>query len=106
MRQPIHMHVCPKTVIAMALILLVCTSATATEITHDWTVGGWVNNGIGFTGFKQGDGSADTEFRYGRGHSDYLTFPFHIYWIPVIAFAPIAGFGAYLYARSRRKQAV
>ena len=98
-------HLSPKTVTAAALMLFVCTNARATQITHDWTVGGWVNNGIGLTGFKKDDGSADTEFRYGRGTFDYFRFPFHIYWIPVIAFGPITGFGAYLYASSRRKQA-
>ena len=99
------MHVSPRTVIAVVLTLFVCNAATATEITHDWTFGGWVKNGIGFTGFKKDDGSADTEFRYGRGMSDYFRFPFHIYWIPVIAFAPVAGLGLYLYAHARRKQA-
>jgi len=93
--------------VAVALMLFVGikTTATATEITHDWTIGGWLKNGIGLTGFKKDDGSADTEFRYGRGMFDYIRFPFHIYWIPVIAFAPMAGFGLHLYVHARRNQA-
>ena len=98
------MRVSPKNVVAVALMLLVISEATATEITHDWTIGGWVNNGIGFTGFRNAAGSADTEFRYGHGSFDYCTFPFHIYWIPVIAFAPVAVSGLCSYALRRHRK--
>ena len=94
-----------KVAVAVVLMFFVCTETTATQITHDWTIGGWLKNGIGLAGFTKDDGSADTEFRYGRGMFDYFTFPFHIYWIPVIAFVPMAGIGLYLYAHARRKQA-
>src|SRR5207237_2425750 len=71
-RRLMHMHLSLKTLVAVGLMLFICTRAAATEITHDWTIGGWVKNGIGFAGFRQGDGTVDTEFRYGHGAFDYF----------------------------------
>ena|SRR5687768_6742281 len=93
-----------KTVTVVAILLLVCSKATASEITHDWTIGGWQKNGIGLTGFRHGDGTVDTEFRYGCGVFDCFRFPIHIYGVVVVANLPfLVGIAFFLMCRYRRR---
>ena len=92
-----------KIVLTGVILLLVCTKATASELTHDWTIGGWKKNGIGLTGHRHGGGSVETQFQYGRDPSDYIRFPIHIYGVVVFANLPfLFGIAFFLRWRYRR----